>query len=162
MNASSPCSLTLYSCTQTQQSCLLRFFCCQRRTHSQGVGITPNQALAQYLHWMFRVNFIFLFALCCIVFFALTILFAGFITLAGRIDPQCVRVGGAEFGYNFSAFADAFALSWTTFSTVGYGSTYPALGWQNESPTNCVFITGICSLEAFLGVLYSGFCGAGA
>lgn len=137
---------------------------------------------------MFRVNFIFLFALSCLVFFALTILFAGFITLAGRIDADCVQIGGQPFGFNFAAFADAFALSWTTFSTgtfslkemslllcgfplvfshsrllnvtVGYGSTYPAVGWQNDSPTNCVFITAICSLEAFIGVLYSGFCGA--
>lgn len=43
---------------------------------------------------------------------------------------------------------------------MGYGSTYPALGYQNTSPTNCFFINFICSLEALLGVLYSGFCGA--
>jgi hypothetical protein len=42
----------------------------------------------------------------------------------------------------------------------GYGSTYPALGNENENPNNCMFITLICSLEAFIGVLYSGFCGA--
>lgn len=34
------------------------------------------------------------------------------------------------------------------------------MGWQNGSPTNCVFVTAICSFEAFIGVLYSGFCGA--
>lgn len=42
----------------------------------------------------------------------------------------------------------------------GYGSTYPALGHENNNPTNCAFITVICSLESFIGVLYSGFCGA--
>ena len=42
----------------------------------------------------------------------------------------------------------------------GYGSTYPALGYQNDNPTNCFFINFICSLEALIGVLYSGFCGA--
>ena len=42
----------------------------------------------------------------------------------------------------------------------GYGSTYPALGSENSSPTNCFFITFICSLESLLGVLYSGFSGA--
>lgn len=102
----------------TQQSVWRRLFCCERRTNSQGIGITPNQALARYLHWMFRVNFVFLFALCCLVFFALTILFAGFITLAGSIDTDCVRIGGQPFGFGYAAFADAFALSWTTFSTV--------------------------------------------
>mmetsp|Transcript_2004 Transcript_2004/g.4385 ORF Transcript_2004/g.4385 Transcript_2004/m.4385 type:complete len:510 (+) Transcript_2004:125-1654(+) len=123
-------------------------------------GINPNQRLAMYLHWMFRVNFGFLFAIMCAMFFALVIGFAGFITLAGQLDHECVRIGGQVFDAEGAAFADAFALSWTTFSTVGYGSTYPALGYQNESPTNCFFINFICSLESLIGVLYSGFCGA--
>lgn len=123
--------------------------------------------------------------MCC-MFFALVILFSGFITIAGVVDPACVRIGGKEFGEAGTQFADAvrdhdqsivpllvdsvtafsplstlqFALSWTTFSTVGYGSTYPALGYQNNNPTNCFFINFICSLESLLGVLYSGFCGA--
>jgi hypothetical protein len=67
---------------------------------------------------------------------------------------------GEPFANSRSQFANAFSLSWNTFSTVGYGSTYPALGHENENPTNCLFITVICSLESFLGVLYSGFCGA--
>jgi len=107
---------------------------------------------------MFRASFVFLFAVMCTIFFGLIILFAGFIIAAGHLDQECVRIGGQPF--STSQFADAFALSWTTFSTVGYGSTYPALSHENESPTNCFFITFICSLESFLGVLYSGFCGA--
>mmetsp|Transcript_38456 Transcript_38456/g.54121 ORF Transcript_38456/g.54121 Transcript_38456/m.54121 type:complete len:502 (+) Transcript_38456:80-1585(+) len=135
--------------------------CCHRHIQQQvGIGISPNQSLAMYLHWMFRVNFFFLFTLSCIVFFALTIFFAGLIIAAGRMDEECVRVGGKTFDSAGTAFADAFALSWTTFSTVGYGSTYPALGHENDNPTNCLFITAVCSLESFIGVLYSGFCGA--
>jgi hypothetical protein len=42
----------------------------------------------------------------------------------------------------------------------GYGSSYPAVGSDSNSRTNCFFITFICSLESLLGVLYSGFCGA--
>jgi hypothetical protein len=87
------------------------------------VGINPNQKLALYLHWMFRVNFVFLFGVMCIMFFALVILFSAFITIAGQFDPQCVRIGGQEFDSQNTAFADAFTLSWTTFSTVGYGSS---------------------------------------
>jgi hypothetical protein len=67
---------------------------------------------------MFRVNFVFLFALSCVTFFALTFLFAGFIVCAARLDTECIRVGGEQFEFTSSAFADAFALSWTTFSTV--------------------------------------------
>jgi hypothetical protein len=85
---------------------------------ASGLGVSPNQALAMYLHWMFRVNFFFLFALSCVVFFTLVIIFSGFIILAGKMDSECVRVGGLEFGNTSAHFADAFALSWTTFSTV--------------------------------------------
>jgi hypothetical protein len=116
--------------------------------------------LAMYLHWMFRVNFGVLFSIMCAMFFTLVILFSAFIAAAGTIDKKCVRVGGAAFGEQGTGFADAFSLSWTTFSTVGYGSTYPALGYQNDSPTNCFFINFICSLESLIGVLYAGFCGA--
>jgi hypothetical protein len=92
-------------------------------------GINPNQKLAMWLHWMFRVNFVFLFAVMCIMFFTLVIIFAGFITLAGVIDPQCVRVGGNPFNEANTAFADAFALSWTTFSTVGKKQQHERRDW---------------------------------
>lgn len=110
-------------------------------------------------HYFHLSSIGFMFAIMCGMFFALVIGFAGFITLAGQMDNQCVRVGGKVFDAEGAAFADAFALSWTTFSTVGYGSSNPALGFQNDSPTNCFFINFICSLESLTGVLYSGFCG---
>jgi hypothetical protein len=70
---------------------------------------------------MFRVNFVVLFGVMCSMFFMLVLIFAGFIFAAGKMDPQCVRAGGVPFDQLQSQFADSFALSWTTFSTVGYG-----------------------------------------
>ncbi|KAL7568723.1 hypothetical protein ACA910_021717 [Epithemia clementina (nom. ined.)] len=151
---------------QQKHGCVSYLFSCfglcgrSNRGSSLTVGINPNQRLAMYLHWMFRVNFIFLFAVMCAMFFALVIFFAGIITAVASIDRECVRIGSEPFDAADTAFADAFALSWTTFSTVGYGSTYPALGFQNSNPTNCFFINFVCSLESLVGVLYSGFCGA--
>jgi hypothetical protein len=87
-----------------------------------GLGVSSNQALAMYLHWMFRVNFFFLFTLSCILFFGLVIVFSGFIVLAGSLESDCVRIGGESFGVAGTPFADAFALSWTTFSTVVSGA----------------------------------------
>jgi hypothetical protein len=55
---------------------------------------------------MFRVNFVFLFVLMCQLFFTLVIFFAGFITLAGTMDPECIRVGNASFGSSGAPFAD--------------------------------------------------------
>jgi hypothetical protein len=59
---------------------------------------------------MFRVNFVFLFAIMCITFFAFVIFFAGLITVAGTIDPQCVRIGAGvnnTFDANGTPFGDA-------------------------------------------------------
>jgi Ion channel len=119
-----------------------------------------HSSISSCLHWMFRVNFCVLFALSCSAFFVFTASFACLIFFAGSLSPKCVRVSGEEFQPNASGFADAFALSWTTFSTVGYGNTYPALGDQNDTKDNCMAITVICSTECFFGILYSGFCGA--
>lgn len=89
--------------------------CSSRRLSRVKVGANTNQSLAYYLHWMNRVNFLFLFVVMCIAFFALVILFAGFITIAGNMEPDCIRIGGEKFGAAGAPFADAFSLSWTTF-----------------------------------------------
>ena len=81
-------------------------------------GVTPNHSIAMYLHWMFRVNFFFLFIVMCVAFFVLVLFFAGFIVLAGHLDHECVRAGSNTLDAEGAPFAVAFALSWTTISTV--------------------------------------------
>lgn len=63
---------------------------------SSSLGISNNQKLAMYLHWMFRVNFFFLFFVMCIIFFLLVMLFTGLIIGAGYWHPECVRIGGEK------------------------------------------------------------------
>jgi len=60
---------------------------------------------------------------------------------------------------NQSIWQDAFALSWTTFSTVGYGHIYPSLS-QQEEWKECAGLISITSFESFFGVIYAGSCGA--
>ncbi|KAL7465801.1 hypothetical protein ACHAXS_006122 [Conticribra weissflogii] len=59
-------------------------------------------------------------------------------------------------------FFDSFALSWQTFSTVGYGSAYPATSTEhnNDGDKRCIFIAFITSAEALVGVIFAGFVGA--
>jgi len=45
----------------------------------------------------------------------------------------------------------SWVLSWTTFSTVGYDSIYPAHG------NSCIFVRTVAGLEGFLGILYVGY-----
>jgi hypothetical protein len=54
-----------------------------------------------------------------VAFFSLTLVFAVVILLIGLHQPQCVYLNGVDFGTTGGAkFLDAYALSWTTFSTV--------------------------------------------
>lgn len=55
---------------------------------------------------------------------------------------------------SFDKVIYSWVLSWTTFSTVGYDSIYPAHG------NSCIFVRTVAGLEGFLGILYVGFCGA--
>lgn len=63
-------------------------------------------------------------------------------------------------GYDFDDqgywhnFGTSFELSWTTFSTVGYGVVSP------PANQNCHFIRFLLAIEAFIGVVYAGMCGA--
>ena len=79
---------------------------------------------------------------------------------------------------------DAYALSWTTFSTVvrrlrillmylffisriliivffqkGYGMVYPQIS-VNERSSDCMIINTLMAIESFVGVLYGALCGA--
>lgn len=93
-------------------------------------------------------------------FIGLTTLFAGFITIAGRMDSDCVQVSGNDFAAAGTPFSDAFALSWTVFTTVGYGTTNTALSHDNTNYMKCFWIDFVCSMEGLFGVIFSGFCGA--
>jgi hypothetical protein len=101
-----------------KRSWIVRLLCCFGILgfgghRGQGLNVNPNHQLAMYLHWMFRVNFVFLFGLMCVVFFALVVLFSGFITLAGTLEPECVRIGGGDFGHAGTPFADAVRIVWS-------------------------------------------------
>lgn len=83
------------------------------------LGLKPNRIVVSYLFWAFRSSFLALFLSAAVWFFMFTLGFAAMIYIAGRNKPECIHVGG----YNFDEeggpyFLDAYALSWTTFSTV--------------------------------------------
>ena len=94
--------------------------------------------------------------LSIIWYYILVMAFAGIIVWASNIDNDCVKVGGNNLGdLERSKLMDAFSLSWSTFSTVGYGSTYPALSTETWNATatdkfdgnrdeTCSFISFIC------------------
>ena len=83
--------------------------------------LKPNQMVVSYLFWAFRSSFMAVLLSAAGMFTSLTFFFAFCIYGIGSARPACVHVNGANFGENVSWFAnlmDAYALSWTTFSTV--------------------------------------------
>jgi len=109
--------------------------------------------LIEYLHWTFRASFTVLFFAFIAKFMILILIFSGFIALANVLQPTCITPG-------IGNFSDIFALSWTTFTTVGYGNIYPSLSHQETEAGHCTFIAFLTSMEAFIGVLFAGFSGA--
>lgn len=79
----------------------------------------PPSMLVWYTNWTFTHGFLTVFLSFLFAFLILVLGFAVLILIAGNATPECIRVSGENFGYNESEkFADAFALSWTTFTTV--------------------------------------------
>lgn len=79
--------------------------------------------------------------------------------MAGEAEPNCIVATGESFGANpHTKFSDAFALSWTTFTTVGYGMTYTSTGadFGDTEPHKCSWVVLLCTIEAFMGLLFAG------
>jgi len=118
--------------------------------------------LTDYLYWSFRTSFFMLFTTSFLIFIGWVLFFAILMMIFGMNNPEC-------FSPNFDKTLpnvyvnEMFMLSWTTLSTVGYGNIYPSLGSQLSPEINvktCSFLSLLCSVEAFVGILYGGFVGA--
>ena len=87
--------------------------------------------------------------------------------VAGTAQPECITSGGGHFGSNpYTLFNDAFHLSWTTFTTVGYGNGYTSTANDliaadgTTDARKCSGVVFLCNSAAFMGLLYAGMCGA--
>ena len=120
----------------------------------------PNGWIAWYINWTFKTNFFAVFMSFLVVFMFLIFLFGFALMTAGMGKGQCFIIGDGDFTDTDARLADGFALSWTTFTTVGYGAVYPATGNEYEKQIDCIWITLITTIESFVGLLYAGMCAA--
>lgn len=122
----------------------------------------PSSFMFHYINWTFRASFTAVFMSFLVIFYVINLFFAWLLYEAGMNQPECIIVSGDHFGTTDTKFSDAFALSWTTFTTVGYGMTYTSTGnnFGGEPPTDCSWIVFLCTAEAFVGLLYAGMCAA--
>lgn len=120
----------------------------------------PHKIYTHYVNWTFNANFSVLFLSFLAIFMFSMFIFAVLLKLAGEAQPKCIAVGGEPFDTSNARLADAFALSWTTFTTVGYGMTYTATGVQEPNHGNCTWVVFLCTTESLIGLLYAGMCAA--
>jgi len=121
---------------------------------------SPNQLIVTYINWTFASTFPTVLFSFILVFLIMCLIFALFIKIAGDANPECIILAGEPFDESSSTFSDSFHLSWTTFTTVGYGAAYTATGVDHANQWECIFITFLCTIESFSGLLYAGFCTA--
>jgi len=115
---------------------------------------SPNQIIVRYINWSFSSTFPTVFLSFTVVFFIMCLIFALFIKIAGDANPACIVMAGEKFGTEPSTtFSDSFHLSWTTFTTVGYGAVYTATGVDHANQWECIFITFLCTIESFFWIV---------
>jgi Ion channel len=121
----------------------------------------PNEMVVSYLFWTFRQTFLAVLLSSMLWFYFWTFLFAALVYCAGHSLPQCISVAGVDFDHELS-FMNAYALSWTTFSTVGYGAIHPTTTAtpSGKAGDDCSGIKILMGIEAFVGVLFASFWGA--
>lgn len=124
----------------------------------------PSAAYVDIMYWLMSLGYSGLVLYFAIGFYALILFFTLLIYAAASARKECLVGAGGTFQDIFDSdkenedgavFSLAFALSWTTFSTVGYGNTFPAL-----APEKCMYLNYFTLATAFVGVCYVGACGA--
>eukprot|EP00551_Chaetoceros_affinis_P004521 CAMPEP_0203675716 /NCGR_PEP_ID=MMETSP0090-20130426/21931_1 /ASSEMBLY_ACC=CAM_ASM_001088 /TAXON_ID=426623 /ORGANISM="Chaetoceros affinis, Strain CCMP159" /LENGTH=655 /DNA_ID=CAMNT_0050542023 /DNA_START=321 /DNA_END=2288 /DNA_ORIENTATION=- len=134
------------------------------------------QFTAHFIHWMLRSNFL-AFTLSSVGAFVLfTVIFAFVIIfVAVAVEPMCVtsQIFHMKENSNVTFMAmmnDAINLSWTTFSTVGYGMISPStsayFGSEKEGHKDfieggsCAVMGFLLSFESLVGILFISSAGA--
>jgi hypothetical protein len=149
--------------------------CCAHEHYNPDAhNYRPGRILFRYINWTFTGTWSEVILTFLMIYFAVMLIFAFFLWIAGNAQPACIVAAGEPFGANSDVdatrFSDAFALSWTTFTTVGYGMIYTAVGGNfhpngpggklETEPYQCTWVVTLCTMEAFLGLLYAGMCAA--
>lgn len=138
---------------------------------SQGLRLLSKEGLkpkrkstisSRFIHWTLQTPPLLLLSTFIFMVAVLTFLFAFVIMGITKINPTCVT-SNIFHGHNSfqSKLNDAWQLSWSTFSTVGYGMISPATSSlfnddmeRFRKQHRCAFMGFMLSFECLLGILY--------
>jgi hypothetical protein len=106
-----------------------------------------------FIVWIYQTSFFAVLVISLTAYYALVFAFAGVVVAMEKAsDGRCTSVTDMLVSSE-SAFELAFELSWTTFTTVGYGKVAPA-------GDTCYAIRVGCSMFAFIGLLFNSLSAA--
>jgi len=109
-----------------------------------------------FVIWIYQASFFTIFAMFFVAYFALVFAFAGIlVAMESRTGGRCGLYAYDVWSNSHSYYELAFELSWTTFTTVGYGLISPS-----GDDANCYHIRFACALFAFMGLLFNSLSAA--
>jgi len=120
------------------------------------LGKLYSGAFSDLTMWLYGTSLIQVFAFFLVLYFTFVYFFVIVLYLVDWFGSggKCVAEGMEEGDMNTRAMMEfAFELSWTTFTTVGYGTVAPP-----GDDVGCYPVRLICSIEAILGVGFVSCC----
>jgi hypothetical protein len=125
----------------------------ENTTFVKSILYTMNGYGQDFVVWIYQASFFAVLVISLTAYYALVFAFAGVVVaMENASDRRCTFVTDMLLSSE-SAFEFAFELSWTTFTTVGYGTVAP-------SGEDCYPIRIGCSLFAFMGLLFNSLSAA--
>jgi len=125
----------------------------ENTTFIESILYTMNGYGQDFVVWIYQASFFAVLVICLTAYYALVFAFAGVVVAMERAsDGRCNFVTETLMSSE-SVFELAFELSWTTFTTVGYGQVAP-------SGEDCYPIRVGCSFFAFMGLLFNSLSAA--
>ena len=134
---------------------------------------TVDNFTNKFFRWAFRSPLVLLIVTAQVTFFAWTLLFALLHVWNVYVQPHCVTPYFDPQNEPFrDVFRDCWQLSYTTFATVGYGVISPSAAGSPfyssdktametvrsfRTDKYCFAQSFLCSVEAFVGILFAGF-----
>ena len=125
----------------------------ENTTFIESIIYTMNGYGQDFVVWIYQSSFFAVLTICLMAYYALVFAFAGIaLALERSSDGRCNFVTETLMSSG-SMFEFAFELSWTTFTTVGYGQVAP-------SGEDCYPLRIGCSFFAFMGLLFNSLSAA--
>lgn len=127
----------------------------------KAINFLRDMKKEQFLHSLYGMSFLSLFITFVTFFYVNIVTFTILLRMSAITRPDCIYLDWIpltkiEHGW----WAGLFTLSWTTFSTVGYGNTTPTPNMSYDGDGDCSATNLILMIEAFIGVVYVGACSA--